>query len=294
MSVSAPAPRSPFDPALAAHLRAVAVSAALSVRDDLLAAFRSPMAAETKVDFHDIVTIHDKETEARLKRFIARAVPDSRFVGEEGGTEGEGRIAWYIDPIDGTANFVSGLAFWCVSIGAVVEGEIVAGAVFDPVSGNMFSADGGGAWLNDRALVSRARPSEEEAVLITGYPVARDFRLDGRAVALDRFATLAERFSTVRRPGSAALSLCHVAAGWADAAMGFGVNAWDVTASILILRRAGGRYTPYRLGKVPPGAADFLCPGYVAVGEGGDYPTPDAIAAAISAHRETLVPSPSH
>ena len=294
MSVSSLSPARTIEPGLPAHLRDVAIRAAHSVRDDLLAAFRGPMDTDTKVDFHDIVTIHDKRTERSLKTFIRREVPDSRLLGEEGGAEGDGRIEWYIDPIDGTANFACGLAFWCVSIAAVIEGEIVAGVVFDPVSGNVFSADTGGAWLNGEPLASRSRPAEPEAVVITGYPVARDFRLDGRDQALDNFATLAERFSTVRRPGSAALSLCHVAAGWADAAMGFGVNAWDVSAAILVLRKAGGRYTPYRLGKVPPGAPDFMCPGYVGVGQGGNYPTLDAIAASISAHRETLAASPSN
>jgi len=294
VSVSSPSPTRPIEPGLAAHLRDVAIRAAHSVRADLLAAFRSPMDTDTKVDFHDIVAIHDKRTEKSLKAFTRREVPDSRLLGEEGGAEGDGSIEWYIDPIDGTANFACGLAFWCVSIAVAIEGEIIAGVVFDPVTGNTFSADTDGAWLNGEPLASRSRPAEPEAVVITGYPVARDFRLDGRDRALDNFATLAERFSTVRRPGSAALSLCHVAAGWADAAMGFGVNAWDVSAAILVLRKAGGRYTPYRLGKVPPDAPDFMCPGYVGVGQGGGYPTLDAIAASISAHRETLAASSSN
>lgn len=272
--------------ALSQRFCEVATNAALSVKSPLLAAFRQAMDSDTKVDFHDIVTIHDRQTEEALKAFIGERVPGSRFIGEEGGNSGDGPISWYIDPIDGTANFASGLGFWCVSIGAVVDGEIVAGVVFDPVSGNLFSANDSGAWLNGKRLHSRARASESEAMLITSYPVERDLRLDGRARALDNFGTLTERFATVRRPGSAALSLCHVAAGWCDAAIGFGVNAWDVAAAILILRKAGGRYDAYALGKVEPGAADFSCPGYVAVGAGGDYRTLGSIAGSISAHRE--------
>ncbi len=291
MSVPTSSQTNVIEPRLVAQLCDVAIRAAHSVRDDLLSAFRAPMDTGTKVDFHDIVTIHDRRAEESLKSFIFREVPDSRVLGEEGGRQGDGRVEWYIDPIDGTANFACGLAFWCVSIAAVVDGEIVAGVVFDPVSGNTFSADAGGAWLNGAPLNSRAHSAESEAVVITGYPVARDFRLDGRQRALDNFAILAERFSTVRRPGSAALSLCHVAAGWADAAIGFGVNAWDVCAAILILRRAGGTYTPYRLGKVPADAPDFMCPGYVGMGKGARFPTLDAIATAISAHREILAAS---
>jgi myo-inositol-1(or 4)-monophosphatase len=286
LPISTAFPTDPDASTFSRSLRDIATGAARSVGAPLLAAFRSPMVLDTKVDFHDLVTIHDRQTEVALKAFIGERVPGSRFIGEEGGTSGEGPIDWYIDPIDGTANFAAGLAFWCVSIGAVVDGKIVAGVVFDPVTGNLFSADRSGAWLNGEVLHSRARPTENEAMVITSYPVERDFRLDGRARALDNFATLAERFSTVRRPGSAALSLCHVAAGWCDAAIGFGVNAWDVSAAILILRQAGGRYDAYGLGKVEPGAADFQCPGYVAVGAGGDYPTLGAIAGAVAAHRK--------
>lgn len=268
-----------------AELREVAAGAALSVREPLLAAFRGAMAIDYKVDLHDLVTRHDRESEAAIRSFILARVPDSRIVGEEEGAEGSGRVDWYVDPIDGTSNFARGLASWCISIGAVVEGEIVAGAIVDPVGGNVFSADLGGAWLNGAPIRSSGVAEETRATLITGYPVARDFRLDGREEALARFGTLVETFSTLRRPGSAALSIASVAAGWADAACGFGVNAWDVTAAILILRQAGGSYRPLTQGKVPPGSADFLCPGYVATGAGARYPTLDRVADAISAAR---------
>jgi myo-inositol-1(or 4)-monophosphatase len=268
-----------------ASLRAVAVEAALSVRAPLLAAFRSPMAVDYKTDLHDLVTRHDRESEAAIRAFILERVSDSTVVGEEDGPSGEGRIAWYVDPIDGTSNFARGLGSWCVSVGAVSGGVIVAGAIVDPVGGNVFSADLGGAWLNGEPLRSRATTDERRATLITGYPVARDFRLDGREVALRNFGALVETFSTVRRTGSAALSIAKVAAGWADAACGFGVNPWDVTAAILILRQAGGHYRPLTQGKVAPGAPDHLCPGYVATGAGGRYPLLDRLADSISEGR---------
>jgi myo-inositol-1(or 4)-monophosphatase len=243
------------------------------------------MAIDFKADLHDPVTRHDREAEAAIRGFLLERVPDSTVVGEEDGASGAGRIAWYVDPIDGTANFARGLASWCVSVGAVAGEAIVAGAIVDPVGGTIFSADLGGAWLDDRPLRSRAVADERKAALITGYPVARDFRLDGRDAALRTFGTMVETFSTVRRPGSAALSIAHVAAGWADAACGFGVNPWDVTAAILILRQAGGRYRPLSQGKVPPGAPAHLCPGYVATGAGGGYPTLDRLADGISEGR---------
>jgi myo-inositol-1(or 4)-monophosphatase len=263
----------------------VAREAALLVSQPLLAAFRSVMDIDYKVDLHDLVTVHDKQTELTLRNFIFERVPDSTFMGEEGGSVGTGSVHWYVDPIDGTSNFARGMAFWCVSIGAVIDGEIVAGVILDPVTGNLFSADLTGAWLDDTPLRSGAIADEARATLITGYPVARDFRLDGKQASLEHFGVLAETFSTLRRPGSAALSLCHVAAGWSDAALGFGVNPWDVTAGVLILRQAGGRYRALTLGKVPDGSPDFSCPGYVATGAGASYATLDGVADAINARR---------
>jgi myo-inositol-1(or 4)-monophosphatase len=268
------------------RLMEIAKDAALKVGPALRAAFRSSMAVDYKVDLHDVVTIHDKQSEATIRDYILATAPDSTLLGEEGGSVGTGRVQWYVDPIDGTSNFARGLAFWCVSIGAVVDGEIVAGVVYDPIAEQMFCADTVGVWLNGRPISSHATPLESHATLITGYPVARDFRLDGKAEALDHFGELAETFSTLRRPGSAALTLAHVAAGWCDAAVGFGVNPWDVTAAILILRNAGGSYRPLTLGKVAKNAPANMCPGYVAIGAGGEYPTLDRIADAICAQRE--------
>lgn len=260
------------------HLLRTAEAAARRAAPDLLAAFRGRMQVGFKADRHDPVTEHDRRAEATIREAIFRAVPDSAFVGEEGGRDGAGEVEWYVDPIDGTANFARGLAFWCISIGAVVGGRIAAGVILDPVAGNLFAATGRGAWLNGVPIRSRAMADERAATLLTGYPAPRDGRGDGREAALARFATLTGTFATLRRPGSAALSLAHVAAGWSDAAAGFRASPWDVTAGILILRQAGGRYLPYPQRDM----ADHLQPGYVAVGAGADYPTLLHVAAEIS------------
>ena len=274
-----------------ARLRAVAMEAALLVGDRLLAAFRSPIDVDFKVDRHDVVTRYDREAEAEIRAYIMSQVRDSAVVGEEAGASGAGRVQWYVDPIDGTSNFARGLAFWCVSIAAAIDGEVVAGAILDPVAGSLFSADLTGAWLNGEPLASKAIEDERHATLITGYPVERDLMLDGRERALENFAALVETFSTVRRPGSAALSIAHVAAGWVDAAAGFGVSAWDVAAGILILRQAGGTYRPFHLGRAGAEAADHFCPGYVACGKGAHYPTLLAVAEGISSGRAAMKPA---
>lgn len=259
-----------------------ALAAARLPADDLRAAFRGTMQVDFKVDRHDPVTVYDRRAEAMIRDLIFREVPDSTFMGEEGGSTGNGAVQWFVDPIDGTSNFACGIAFWCTAVGAVVDGRIVAGAIYDPVADQMFHASAAGAFLNGKPLVSAKAPPEENAVLITGYPVERDFRLDGKEPSLDRFGRLVSTVATLRRPGSAALSICHIAAGWADAAMGFGANPWDVTAAILILEQAGGQYQPWPLGKCAPDAPPHLHPGYLALRGGAHYPGLAAISAEIS------------
>lgn len=258
------------------------------VREPLLAAFRSQMEVDFKRDRHDPVTEHDRRAEAMIRDLIFKEVPDSTFMGEEGGSTGDGEVHWYVDPIDGTANFARGFAFWCVSVGAVIGDEIVAGAILDPVTGNLFEATTEGATLNGKPMQSRAVRQEKQAVLITGYPVSRDFEIDGEAQALARFGELTKTYATLRRPGSAALSLAHVAAGWVDAAAGFSVNPWDVTAAILIVQKAGGTYRPYDLSAGNAGSRIFEMPAYVATGQGADYPVLTRIADEIAAQRGAL------
>lgn len=245
---------------LSRRLADVASVAAQAVAPQLRQAFRNTMTVDYKRDNHDIVTVYDREAEDTIRDVLHRHVPDSVVIGEERGAGGEGGVCWYVDPIDGTANFASGLAFFCTSIGAVVDGRIVAGAVLDPIANNLFVAHLDGAWVNDQPLRSAGVSDEREALIITGYPTANDLARDGDD-AFGRLRELVDTYSSLRRPGSAALTLSHVAAGWVDAAFGTSVNPWDVTAAILILQQAGGTYRP--LG-APDDTSPWAAPGYVA------------------------------
>jgi len=260
-------------------LKDAAIEAARSRRDSLRVAFRSDMELGFKRDARDIVTEYDKATEHALIESLSAAVPDSAFLGEEGGAIGSGRVRWYIDPIDGTSNFAAGFAFWCVSIAAEIDGSVVAGVVYDPIADVLFSADLDGAYLDGRPLHSRGAQTEEEATLITGYPNARDLHAHGDA-ALERFGALVSAYRALRRPGSAAMSVCHVAAGWVDAAAGFSVNPWDVSAAGFILTQAGGVYRGFG---GDTGAPVYQCPGYIATVAGLSCPTLDAVAEAVTA-----------
>lgn len=203
----------------AAELTAVVADATTEVADDLRTAFRGCMRVEFKRNLHDPVTEHDRRAEQRIREVILAHVPDSTIVGEEGGSTGHGRVHWSVDPIDGTANFASGLAFFCTSIAAAVDGQVVAGATNDPMAGNLFTATNGSAWCNGQVLRSRGAAAESSALLVTDYPGTAVLAVD-RDRSLDHLAQLIGTYGTVRRVGSTALTLAHVAAGWVDAAFG--------------------------------------------------------------------------
>jgi len=263
-------------------LRGTAAAAARGVADQLRRAFRTDMRLDFKRDMHDIVTVHDRAAEKAIVARILEEVPDSAIIGEEGGTRGEGRVTWYIDPIDGTSNFARGIALWCVSIAAAIDGRVVAGVVYDPVADNLFSADLTGAWRNDEPLVAQASGAEAGATIVSSFPAAIDIKMFGDE-ALQAHRLLLESFQAVRNLGSGALNLAHVAAGWADATMGFATSPWDVAAGILILHQAGGRYHGYVQGEEysPLQHAED----YFAVGRGADYPTLESVIATLSRTR---------
>ncbi|SEH01875.1 myo-inositol-1(or 4)-monophosphatase [Nonomuraea solani] len=219
----------------------IATEAARAVGPRLRKAFRSRPEVATKRDFHDPVTEHDRAAEETIRAVIDARAPHSAIVGEEGGATGSGDLVWYVDPIDGTANFAAGLPFFCVSIGVAMRGELVAGVVYDPVRDDEFTATTEGAWCNGTPLRSAGATRDREAVLLTSYPTPEDLDAGGDE-ALRRYGRLITSFSTVRRPGSAALNLAHVAAGWSDATYGTRSNPWDVAAGALLVTAAGGVY----------------------------------------------------
>lgn len=261
------------------RLMAVAEEAARAVSPMLLAAFRTAMAVDLKRDAHDIVTAHDKASEKAIVARIREAVPDSTIIGEEGGRQGEGRVRWYVDPIDGTTNFARGLPQWCVSIGVEIGGALVAGVIHAPAVGETFTADLSGAWRNGARLSAPARGSEAEAVLLTSFPNARHYEEIGQA-APGPHRELVERFLALRNFGSGALHLAWVAAGDADATLGFATNSWDVAAGVFILERAGGRFVGLSGGE--PAAKAHLADDYYAVGAEASYPTLERVARDVS------------
>jgi myo-inositol-1(or 4)-monophosphatase len=195
--------------------------------------------ADTKTSPTDVVTAVDLASERLIRERILGVRPHDGFLGEEGDDiEGESGVVWIADPIDGTVNFVYGIPQFAVSIAAQVDGEVVAGVVHNPMSGETFTAvRGDGAWLADRPLLGSACDDMTTALVATGF----GYRSDDRAAQAIEVGRLLPTVRDIRRLGSAALDLCFVAAGRVDAYVERGLHPWDLAAGGLIVEEAGGR-----------------------------------------------------
>lgn len=239
--------------------------------------FRLPgVEVMTKDGFHDFVTEYDVRSELRVRAAIEQLLPGSRIIGEEEGASGTGAVTWYVDPIDGTSNFARGIALWGVVVAAVRDDEVIAGVVYDPVADHLFRADATGAYLNGAPLHARGMVAPERATVLATFPPSSTLR-DQRAEKLEALAQLVDQYAHVRDLGSTAIALCHVAAGWADAAFGFNIHPWDVAAPAFILRQAGGVYRSYADGEILPEHRDYLNGVYLGLVADADFPLLDSI-----------------
>jgi len=195
--------------------------------------------ANTKTSPTDVVTEVDHAAEELIRSRLLTARPDDGFVGEEGSEDASvSGVTWVVDPIDGTVNFLYGIPQYAVSIAARVGDEVVAGVVLDVVKGECFTATrGGGAHLDGRPIRVREVVPLPQRLVITGFSYERPPRM-AQAAAVHE---LLGRVRDVRRLGSAALDLCYVGCGRADAYVEEGLNEWDLAAGGLVVEEAGGR-----------------------------------------------------
>jgi myo-inositol-1(or 4)-monophosphatase len=187
----------------------------------------------------DVVTDADKASEAIIIGAIRERFPDHGILAEESGAAvGAGEYQWLIDPLDGTLNYLHGLPIYCVSLALLRHGEPYVGVIYDPSRGELFAAErGGGARLNGRLLRVSRTGRLAEALLTTGFPYDRFSQPDNNIREHDHMLL---KCQDIRRPGSAALDLCAVAAGRSDAHWELGLSPWDVAAGALLVLEAGG------------------------------------------------------
>uniref|UniRef100_I2PZX0 Inositol-1-monophosphatase n=1 Tax=Desulfovibrio sp. U5L TaxID=596152 RepID=I2PZX0_9BACT len=225
---------------LLARTREAVAAAGERVRAD----FASPQGVRRKGRI-DLVTATDMAVEAELKERLAAIAPDAVFLAEEtaAATELSG-LTWIIDPVDGTTNFAHGFPFACTSVALYDGPEPLLGCVGAPLLDRFFWAGQGlGAWCNGQRIAVSQVAAPVDALVATGFPYAIRENLD--EILADLRVMLAET-QGIRRPGSAALDLCFVAAGHFDAFYEIGLHAWDVAAGLLLVTEAGGTVTGYR------------------------------------------------
>jgi myo-inositol-1(or 4)-monophosphatase len=166
--------------------------------------------------------------------------PDDTVVAEEGGGAlKNSNRRWLVDPLDGTTNFTHGYPFFAVSIGLEVDGKMQVGVVFNPVSGELFSAvAGNGAFLNDQSIQVSKIENVSESLLSTGFPSDTATAKHNNIEVFEQITNLSHG---VRRDGSAALDLCFVACGRSEGFWEMKLSPWDVAAGSLIVSEAGGK-----------------------------------------------------
>jgi myo-inositol-1(or 4)-monophosphatase len=209
------------------------------------ARWRRPLETATKASEADIVTELDLASEALIRGLLADLCPEDGILGEEqgGAPPGRGRC-WYVDPIDGTTNMAHGLDYFAVSIALISDGVPAAAVVYNPIRDQLFrAARGQGATLNGQPIRVSATAALPQALLATGFPTTR--RDDPAHNNIDHFSALSLVAQGIRRPGSAALDLAGVAAGWFDAFWESNLQPWDTAAGWLLVQEAGGVVTTF-------------------------------------------------
>jgi fructose-1,6-bisphosphatase/inositol monophosphatase family enzyme len=223
-----------------------------------------PEEVGTKTSAADWVTGTDLAVERHVRERVLERFPTHRVVGEEYGASGDehSSVAWFVDPVDGTTNFVHGLPWSSFSLVVVDEAGAAAGAVADPYRREVvWAVRGGGAFVD--AEPARCAAAET----LTGGIVLTELVMQSLGNGqLDLIAALAEQACVTRILGSNALSLASAAVGRASAAVLFAYNLVDCQAGLLIAREAGARILAPAGGPVPgkpfacaaPGVAEAL------------------------------------
>jgi myo-inositol-1(or 4)-monophosphatase len=243
--------------ALAAELATTAGSSAHDGRRRL--GVGQPVDHDTKSTPTDPVTEFDRAAEKLIVDALRVRRPDDSIVGEEGaGHTGTSGLEWHIDPIDGTVNFVYDLPAWCTSVAVVDRHGPLAGAVYVPVTDELFSAArGGGATRNGEPIHCSTATDLTMALIGTGF----SYSPGTRARQAERLARLLPHVRDVRRYGSAALDLCMAACGRLDAYFEEHLNSWDLAAGVLIAAEAGATTSNFAGGPADTAAVVAAAPG---------------------------------
>lgn len=224
----------------------LAIEAALEAGKYLKQSIGNIKTVETKLGQEtNLVTEIDKKSEELIIGRIRKKYPDHDILAEESGSHiQKSEYRWIIDPLDGTLNFTHGVPLYSVSIAVEHRGEIVAGVVYEPNLGDLFTAEKGkGAFLNQRPIRVSKVDRLIESMLVTGFPYTIRDNPDN---AVQHFVNMLMKAQGIRRLGSAAVDLSYVACGRFEGFWEVSLSPWDMAAGVLLVQEAGGRFTDFR------------------------------------------------
>ncbi len=234
------------------QLTLMATHAALQAGALLARGFGTSFTFSSKTEGRqNLVTEFDYAAEKMIIDFLRVRTPGCAFLAEESGhTKGTSELLWIVDPLDGTVNFAHGIPFFCISIAAVWQNEIVTGVVYQPLLHELFtSTKGEGAFLNGQPIRTSQNRSPDQALVTTGFPTNVE---DDPRGCIETFNQMLEKGFPIRRLGSAALDLAYIAAGRFDAFWEVKLSPWDFAAGCLLIEEAGGQVTDYEGNSLSP------------------------------------------
>ena len=224
-----------------------AKKAALSAGQMIREETSRPHTVSRKHGF-DFVTEVDRRSEEIIRGIILSDFPGHSFFGEEEVSSGinpedrildeAGEYLWAVDALDGTTNFIRGIPQYAVSVALVRNGQIIAGAVYDPSRDELFSAlRGQGATRNGQPIHVSGAETLQDAILSFGFPASD---MEKRRQTIQRFNKLAPLLGSMRVFNCASLLLCYTACGRIDLTFEQGIHLWDMAAGLLLVEEAGG------------------------------------------------------
>jgi myo-inositol-1(or 4)-monophosphatase len=205
----------------------------------------------------DLVTEADVASQEAIRGVVLGHFPKHSFLAEEGADiRGvDGHFRWIVDPLDGTANYVHRVPEFTVSVALEEDGELIAGAVYNPVSRESFTAARDkGAHVNGRPMRVSGVRDIKQAMIAASFAAG----IERDSYEITNFVNVLLASQSLRRTGSAALNLAYVAAGRYDAYWATSTKPWDIAAGVLLVREAGGIVTGIDGGHLDLAAAQFI------------------------------------
>jgi len=215
---------------------------AASMAGKLVAALLGKTAVEQKGSSYNLITEADRRSEELITGFLAREMPESAILGEENhqGEKLSAERLWIIDPLDGTTNFAHTIPHFGVSVAYAEKGKLTAGAVYDPMRDELFSAASGrGARCNGRRIRVSTSTTLGQSLIATGFYYDRAMTMEKTLRAL--YWLYQEDIRCMRRMGAASLDLSWLACGRFDGYFEYTLSPWDFAAGLLVLLEAGGK-----------------------------------------------------